>query len=93
MDPCSLRSSTDDAYWLDGGLAPRRVQPAARLRIEAPCHRIVFRRMAADRELAKPHRGVATARPRSTLFPRLFPRQAPRLAAVGVTLRFLRWAA
>lgn len=36
--------------------------------------------------------GVHSANEMLELFPRLFPRQAERLAAAGVALRFLRWA-
>ncbi len=36
--------------------------------------------------------GVHSANEMLELFPRLFPRQAERLASAGVSLRFLRWA-
>lgn len=52
---CPLRTATDDAYWLDGGLAPRRLSSRARLPsalLTIPEDRIVFTRLAGDdREL------------------------------------------
>ena len=52
MDPCPVRRCYGDAAWLDGGLAPRRAAPRARLPFEIPADRIVYRRMGGeDRDL------------------------------------------
>ena len=137
-DQCPLRPSgrLDEAYWLDGGLAPRRVRHGARLRIEVPSDGVVFTRMAGeDRTLASSielrsgeapqgefllhavagctvaawwdrtqgdTRGACNsclivegnhcANEMLALFPCLFPKQAGRLSAAGVALRFLRWS-
>lgn len=140
MDPCPLGRGSD-VFWLDGGVAPRRATPRARLPFEIPADRMVYRRMAGDdgdprwrieREseeaaqgefllhaiagctvaawwdrtqgdtrgacnscliVENPPGGAWCANEMLELFPRLFPRQAERLAAAGVSLRFLRWAA
>lgn len=127
-----------DDGWLDGGLAPRRLQDRAWLpaTLAIPPDRIVFTRMAGDDSDLR-HRitnqseecpqgefllhaiagctiaawwdraqgdtrgacnscliveGARSADEMLDLFPRLFPKQAARLAAAGVALRFLRWA-
>jgi hypothetical protein len=50
MDPCPVRSGLDEAYWLDGGLAPRMLRIGARVKVMAD--RIAFTRMACnDRDL------------------------------------------
>jgi hypothetical protein len=47
---CPVRAGRDDAYWLDGGLAPRRVQPGVWLQLAVPDDGVVFTRMAGNED-------------------------------------------
>lgn len=47
MDPCPARSGLDEAHWLDGGLAPRRIRIGTQFQVMS-ADRIVFTRMAGD---------------------------------------------